>query len=491
VSKWVPFSARGMASSIVSLGGRIGGALAPVLTAYLITSFVPVTVSSEIAVGDVLNAPSFYQQIATAAEPSKSSERTADPSPKARKAAAVRSISGRVYEVLSPEGREALRRFRVRHDQALARKIAGRPATSSDSKGSKPALAAAELEPLLDASDRAVLAGDLNLIIHAADFYEPVNFAEFDLPSEAKRYRAVVDAGGALPPEQLARFNRLLLEAVYPAHIKKVYGAGWRPVMVLFGTIGLLVAALYWLCLRDRPADHPRCNEAEKELIMHGRTAEAAGRVGRVPLGQLAANANLWFGCVSMFFTNIGWVFIVTWLPRYFEEVHHVPVEVRGWIGFLPIAVGAVGMFMGGWLTDTLVRRIGQRWGRALPLGLSRFAAMAAYLYCLTHPQSPWPAVAAFAAVAFFTDLGIGAIWAYCQDIGGRNVGSVLGWANMWGNFGAVVGPVVVGKLISDSLGGAPEQWDVAFLICAGAFALSGITGLVVDATRPAVRHDS
>lgn len=34
LSRWAPFTERGRSSSIIALGGRVGGALAPVLTAY-------------------------------------------------------------------------------------------------------------------------------------------------------------------------------------------------------------------------------------------------------------------------------------------------------------------------------------------------------------------------------------------------------------------------------------------------------------------------
>jgi len=40
VSRWIPPLGRGGASSFISLGGRIGGAIAPVLTAILIVAFV-------------------------------------------------------------------------------------------------------------------------------------------------------------------------------------------------------------------------------------------------------------------------------------------------------------------------------------------------------------------------------------------------------------------------------------------------------------------
>ena len=39
---------------------------------------------------------------------------------------------------------------------------------------------------------------------------------------------------------------------------------------------------------------------------------------------------------------------------------------------------GIAGMFLGGCLTDSLTRRIGLRWGRALPMALTRFVAAGA-----------------------------------------------------------------------------------------------------------------
>lgn len=508
VSRWVPFSQRGTASSVVALGGRIGGALAPLLTAYLIAALVPVSVSSDIRPQDLLNPSGLYAQLHEA----QSAARTAEtPAPdtmasdtatiqpaqpqaeesalstaaaaKARKQQTIHQAGRRAVASFSPEGREQLRQFGQAYDQALKAKAAA----TGDKKAT---LTPEEIERLVTPPMRDQLAQELNRVVHTQGLYEPHDLGELALPAEGQGYRRAVEAGQSLKPEQLARLNRLLLESAYPAYVRKVHGAGWRPVMLIFGGAGVLVAALYWFCLRNRPQDHPRCNEAEQELIASGRPAEVSrpdGQSGQVSLGGLVTNGNLWLANVSMFFTNVGWVFLVSWMPRYFEEVHYVPLEVRGWIGFIPLAAGAVAMFFGGWLTDALVRRIGLRWGRALPMGLSRFAAMAAYLYCLTHPQSYWSVVAALAAVAVFTDLGIGAIWAYCQDVGGRNVGSVLGWTNMWGNFGAAVGPVAVGWLTSQWLVSAKYQWDAAFIVCAASFGISGVLALAVDARRPAL----
>ncbi|GIW79764.1 MAG: hypothetical protein KatS3mg105_1571 [Gemmatales bacterium] len=56
LSKWVPFSFRGFASSLIAFGGRVGGFIAPLLTALLIVQFVPLSVPSTFEAGDILDA---------------------------------------------------------------------------------------------------------------------------------------------------------------------------------------------------------------------------------------------------------------------------------------------------------------------------------------------------------------------------------------------------------------------------------------------------
>jgi ACS family glucarate transporter-like MFS transporter len=260
----------------------------------------------------------------------------------------------------------------------------------------------------------------------------------------------------------------------------------WRPVMFVYGVAGILVAAAFWFFYRDQPRDHPRCNEAEIAVIESGRPLGVStphGKVGGMPLRHIIRSRSMWCTSLSQFGTNFGWVFLLTWLPRYLVETHQVPLVDRGWMTATPTLVGMVGMFTGGWLTDRLVRAIGLRWGRGLPMALTRFSAMAAYLACLAL-HSPWSIVALLAIVSFSVDLGTPALWAFTQDVGGKHVGSVLGWGNMWGNIGAAVSPIVLNE-IAESLG-----WHVVFLACAAAFFVSGTAALFVDATIPIAPPD-
>jgi nitrate/nitrite transporter NarK len=281
----------------------------------------------------------------------------------------------------------------------------------------------------------------------------------------------------------------LLLETRYRMIFRRLYVDGWRPVMLVYGLVGLPLALLFLLVYRNTPAEHPSCNEAEVDMIQLGKPLPVDGakqKLTPLPMLALLLDRSMWLNCISQCATNIGWVFLVTWAPRYFQAVHHIPVETRALMTAIPALVGWAGMVGGGWLTDWMARRFGLRWGRALPLALTRFLAMFAYVYCLTNP-SPWSVVVAFSVVAFATDLGTASTWAYMQDVGGQYVGSVLGWANMCGNLGAAVAPLFVAWVVD--IDGA-ANWNFAFITCAAAFLLSGLCGLFVNATIPIVKEE-
>lgn len=412
VSKWVPFSDRGKASSIIATGGRLGGFGAQVLTAYLLVMFVPVHVSSLLDNDDILDRNKLEAQLhATGTTPAH------------RLSAAIRAM------------------------------------LKSDSK--------------------ATLSEQLNEVLKRKDLFKKIDLKDFTLPIEAQRLASIPD--GELTEAEITRRNRLLLESAYPESIRKIQGRGWRATTLVYGLAGLLVAAGYWWVVRNRPADHPRVNAAERQLIEAGLPAECApthGQVGGIPWGPLLCSRNMWLSSISQFWTNFSWVFLITLLPRYLDQVHEVPVLRRGWLAGIPLLVGMLGMLAGGWLTDRLVGVIGLRWGRRLPLVATRFLAMAAFM-CVPLLPSAYLVTIAFCVVAIGTDLGTASLWAFNQDVGGKHVGSVLGWGNMWGAAGAFVSPVVLSFTIKDF------GWNPCFLVCAAGFFFSGITGLGIDATVP------
>lgn len=58
-----------------------------------------------------------------------------------------------------------------------------------------------------------------------------------------------------------------VLAPILTAALMTAFAGGWRPVLIVYGLIGIVVAFLFaWIC-RDSPHSHPHCNQAERELI--------------------------------------------------------------------------------------------------------------------------------------------------------------------------------------------------------------------------------
>jgi sugar phosphate permease len=259
---------------------------------------------------------------------------------------------------------------------------------------------------------------------------------------------------------------------------------GWRSTLVLYGLFGTLIAAAYWWIARDRPAEHPACNAAEQELI--GRPADDRRPELREILSVLAAcvtSRSLWLNSLEQFCINIGWAFLVTWLPTFLKQSKGVPSAQGALMVTLVLSLGMLGQLLGGWATDWSVRRFGLRVGRVLPISLSCFVAGMAYATCLTL-DSVWGIVACCGVVSLMTDVGNPSIWAFMQDVGGRNTGAVFGWANMWGNFGASVSSIMVPWLMSYGARDGSGQ-TLVFIACGGAFMVGGLAALGMDATKP------
>ena len=261
----------------------------------------------------------------------------------------------------------------------------------------------------------------------------------------------------------------------------------WRRPLWVDCVLGLSIAALYWHIVRDRPEEHPGCNDAERAVIGQP-PVEKPVPTGEVlaMLGAFCRSRSLWLNAAGQFLVNVGWVFLVTWLPLYLKEQKGVEDVAGGRMVTVALAFGMLGQLVGGVLADWSVRRFGPRWGRVWPMSASGLLAGSAYLGCL-QMDSAWGVIACCAVVSFAVDMGNPAIWAFMQDVGGRATAAAFGWGNMWGNFGASAMSMLVPVLVAMGTSGEAGQRNV-FLVCAGALFLYSVIALGMDATKPVLK---
>jgi MFS family permease len=306
-------------------------------------------------------------------------------------------------------------------------------------------------------------------------------------PTARAKANSFVAAGG-----RLGAVVAFALTALISIQFKEYFGIaqGWRGTLVLYGLFGIAWAAFFWWYFRDTPAVHPGCNDAEREIIGHVPPPAPAP----LPVKAMLSNKNVWLLSFSGFLVNVGWIFLVTlqtvyilktFLPQLQALFPHIkdPIELKafqesaaGVATAAAVAAGMCGGVCGGFAADYFRRKLGPIWGRRVPGLLAGSLAGGGYLLCHLVTDV-WVFVALMLVISFTIDFGLGSLWATYQDIGGRHVGSVLGFANMWGNIGAGQ----CGKYYSDLAD--RNQLPLVFTISAVALLLMSATWLLVDPT--------
>jgi MFS family permease len=258
----------------------------------------------------------------------------------------------------------------------------------------------------------------------------------------------------------------------------------WRFSLWVNAVLGLVVALVFWRVTRSEPGEHPGVNAAERALIgaeSHRRPL-LASELWQA-LGACTRNAGLWCNSLCQVLINIGWGFLVTWLPTYLVEAHGVAQLEGGRMLTCVLAFGMLGQVAGGYFCDWSTRRFGLRWGRVVPISTSMVLCAVAYLIC-PFVHSTWVLIGCCAMVSFFTDLANPASWAFMGDIGGRATAVAGGWGNMWGNIGASAGALLIPVLLK--MGGGDGKVFVFFTL-AGVFLLAALVVLPMDATKKLV----
>jgi ACS family glucarate transporter-like MFS transporter len=180
--------------------------------------------------------------------------------------------------------------------------------------------------------------------------------------------------------------------------------------------------------------------------------------------------------CVQQFFRAGANRFFDSWLPTYLQEVRGESVLSAGQLASLPMYAAIVGGLVGGWFSDTLLRRTGsRRVGRqGVAIGSLLVATL---LYVLAYSVTDTVvAVLVLSAGYFIGTFSSPCAYALTMDMGGRKLGVVFGAMNMIGNFGSGTFVWLVPRLRTWA-----GDWDLALAVFAGVHVLAAVCWLLLN----------
>jgi sugar phosphate permease len=254
----------------------------------------------------------------------------------------------------------------------------------------------------------------------------------------------------------------------------------WRAALVAVASLGLVLAAAFWLLFRDSPAQHPRANEAEARRIAAGPAPADGGRPR--PDWSAANVANFGALLLYSFLSTFADQLYVYWLPLYLREAKGLGTAEMGLFAGLPLWGGAVGGAVGGALNDLAIRLGGsRRWGRSAVAFTGKLLAAALIAASLLLADGRL-VMLALLACKFFGDWSLSTQWGTITDIAGPASGTVFGVVNTVGGVAAVVASPVMGHLIE------AHGWDTLFGAVCAAYVVAAVCWLFIDCTRRLVK---
>ncbi|HYZ83501.1 MAG TPA: MFS transporter [Bryobacteraceae bacterium] len=218
---------------------------------------------------------------------------------------------------------------------------------------------------------------------------------------------------------------------------------GWRTTFVIFGALGLVWCAAWWLWYRDYPTEKDGVTDEEiREIGNPPRSAHVS-----LPWGQALRNMNLWWIMLMYHFYCWGAYFYLSWLGNYLRKGRGFTEDEMKIYAVLPFLAGVCGNLLGGTISDSLVKRYGLRFGR-VAVGVTSLTLAALCLFATAATTNKYAAVA-FLTLGYGTlDLMLPVSWAVCLDVGRRYAGAVTGAMNMSGQIGSFISSVAFGYMV-------------------------------------------
>lgn len=254
----------------------------------------------------------------------------------------------------------------------------------------------------------------------------------------------------------------------------------WRTIFIVFGFVGAVWAASWYLWFRDEPRDHKSVSAAERDLIesTRGLPASHAGS-----WGDVFRTRSLFPLCLQYVANTYGFYFFITWLPTYLSKARGLEKAELAIFAGMPLLLSVIADITGGMTTDALTKRFGMRVGRCGVGGVGYLVAAVAMMSSTLVGDGRLAGflIAIGGAASMFT---LAPAWATAIELGGANSAVLSATMNTAGQIGGILSPIVLAYIV-DRLG----NWSMPLQILAGLYLIASICWIFIHPERQRSRE--
>ncbi|AXE96720.1 MFS transporter [Paraburkholderia terricola] len=125
---------------------------------------------------------------------------------------------------------------------------------------------------------------------------------------------------------------------------------GWKAAFVITGALGF-VWVVGWLLIYRDPSRAHRAGAVDSSV------QSGAAKRRKITWRSLFTHRTLWGMMLGFFCLNFVIYFFITWFPSYLVQTHRFSLKSLGTLGMIPALVAIPSGWLGGFVSDSLVRR--------------------------------------------------------------------------------------------------------------------------------------
>ena len=221
----------------------------------------------------------------------------------------------------------------------------------------------------------------------------------------------------------------------------------WRWLFIIEGLLSVVVLAVWWFMISDRPEEARWLPEAERHYLVTTLAAERAAKlaedaVSNAPVKDVFRNSGLMKLVILNFFYQTGDYGYTLWLPTILKGLTGGSMASVGFLAVLPFVATLAGIYVISLFSDRSGKR--RLWVR-----FSLYSFAAALVASVVLREHVVAAYIALVICGFFLKSATSPFWSMPGRIASAEVaGSARGVINGLGNLGGFCGPYLVGVMM-------------------------------------------
>lgn len=227
----------------------------------------------------------------------------------------------------------------------------------------------------------------------------------------------------------------------------------WKMMFVILGVIGIIWVLIWNKVFTNLPEEHPRVSKEElaeirsQENLLANEKSETTAL--NVKWYYFFKNPTLIFNSIGYFaFIYVNFL-ILTWTPKYLQDVFHFKLSSLWYLGMIPWIGACFTVVLGGKISDILRRKTGNLWIARSGLAVaSHLLTATCFLFILTT-DSIVSIMVLMALGNAFNFLGNTVYWSVIIDTEPNRVGTFSGVTHFIASIATIVAPTLTGVLVS------------------------------------------